>query len=163
MKILGVSQRASTKLLIIGENKMKDNATISSKVNNDQEQQGRENHTQNNLLKKFSVWWNTKVFPAIDKAFRNLFKMVCGIRINWTGILVLVILINMAQNGIMEDMPGIKWIVESAVRLIEWCFGILKSFISWFTNFLDSRFVNQMDILGILKWMANLLRDIFAV
>ena len=114
-------------------------------------------------LNKLFNWWNTRAYPALETGYKKLLAEIANIRINWGGILVMVILVIMAQNGAMDNMPNLKWFVESAMRLTEWCLNLLRSFIDWFVNFLDSKFVNMFDILGILEWAKNFLRDIFAL
>jgi len=132
------------------------------KMNNNNQQVVKENPVRD-IVNKFGKWWNTTAFPALKAETRSFFKAISRIRLNWTGILILVILTYMAQNGVLEGMPGIKWIVESAVRLMEWCMGILKSFIGWFVTFLESKPVDTVDIFNIFEVMANFLRDIFGI
>lgn len=111
----------------------------------------------------FENWWKTKAIPALTKANDDIDKALSEVHINWTGVLVLVILAYLAKNGFLEEMPSLKWLVESAVRATEWAINLLQSLIELFVNFLESKFINVFDIFGIFEWMANFLRKIFAL
>ena len=140
---------------------MKTNATIPTAVNErklvDQEALGQKK------VNMFENWRKTKAVPALDKANDDIVKALSGVHINWTGILILVILAYLAKNGYLEEMPSVKWLVESAVRAVEWAINLLQSLIELLVNFLESKFINVFDIFGIFEWMADFLRTIFAL
>lgn len=87
---------------------------------------------------KISNWVKTKLCPFVKTAMEDVWqeakalgRSLSKIHINWVVILALVILANMAKNGAMDDMPNLKWLLESAMRLIEWVIGLLRNLLKW--------------------------------
>ena len=110
---------------------------------------------------KISNWAKTKAWPLVKKVAdkvcqgaKALGRSLSKIRINWVAILALVILANMAKNGVMDDMPNLKWLLESAMRLIEWGIGLLRNMLKW---------VMDLPGLGIFEWFENWVKGIFAL
>lgn len=110
---------------------------------------------------KISNWAKTKLWPLVKKwadkvwqCAKALERSLSKIHINWLVILALVILANMAKNGAMDDMPNLKWLLESAMRLIEWGIGLVCNLLKW---------VMDLPGLGIFEWFENWVRDIFAL
>ena len=141
---------------------MENYATISDKVAEKTKTMKQEALGQSKV-NMFENWWKTKAVPALNKANDDIAKALSEVHINWTGVLVLVILAYLAKNGFLEEMPSIKWLVESAVRATEWAINLLQSLIELLVNFLESKFINVFDIFGIFEWMADFLRTIFAL
>ncbi len=108
---------------------------------------------------KFMNSFNTTAVPVIE----NLGKEISKIRINWFGILVVVILAYLAKNGYLNEMPHVKWLVESTIRLIEWLFGLLYSIMEGVTKGFDSKFCTSIDLFGIVEALNNWLKAMFAL
>lgn len=126
---------------------------------------GQKSETQDALGQskyyKISNWAKTKVWPLIKKAAdkvcqgaKALERSLSKIHINWVVILALVILANMAKNGAMDDMPNLKWLLESAMRLIEWGIGLLRNLLKWAVDFPG---------IGVFEWFENWVKNIFAL
>lgn len=113
---------------------------------------------------KFKNWYKNKVLPVQKKAVASVKKAFKKIPcLNWGAILVLVILSYMAQKGIMDDMPNIKWLLESTVRLVDWLFGLIRSICEWTIGVLDSEVANATDFFGIMEKFVNWMKGIFAL
>ena len=117
-----------------------------------------------NKSNKFKNWYKNKVLPVLKKAVASVKKAFKKIPcLNWGAILVLVILYYMAQKGIMDDMPNIKWLLESTVRLVDWLFGLIRSICEWAIGVLDSEVANATDFFGIMEKFVNWMKGIFAL
>lgn len=110
----------------------------------------------NRKQSKFGKWWKTKAWPWLkDKVISKIPSL--------RTILLLVILVYMANNGALKDMPNTQWMVECAVRLIEWIFGVFRWVVELFVGLLDSKFIDILDILGIFELLSNFMKMIFAL
>lgn len=110
---------------------------------------------------KIINWAKTNVWPLVkmtaDKILQGadaLCRSLSKVRISWLAILALVILANMAKNGMMDDMPNFKWLLESAMRLIEWGIGLLRNLLKW---------VMKFPGFGIFEWFENWVASMFAL
>lgn len=113
---------------------------------------------------KISNWAKTKLWPVIEKAASNichgakaLGRSLSSIHISWVAILALVILANMAKNGEVDNMPNLKWLLESAMRLIEWGIGLLRNLLKLAVDFMD------LPGFGIFDWFKNWVMNVFAM
>lgn len=125
-------------------------------------------HTQEALGQrkwyKFKNWYQTKALPVLKNALASVGKAIKNMPgLNWGAVLVMVVLAHMAKNGIMEDMPNIKWLVESTVRLIDWCFGLIRGLFEWVVGTAESELFSITDIFGILEMLTNWMKEIFAL
>lgn len=112
---------------------------------------------------KFMNWLDTTAAPNIKNAAISLCKEVSKIRINWFGVLVVVILAYMAKNGYLNEMPHVKWLVESAVQLMDWLLGLLHSLMEGITKGFDSKVITAFDPFGIFEALNNWLKAMFAM
>ena len=110
---------------------------------------------------KISNWVKTKLCPFVKTAMENVWheakalgRSLSRVHISWLAILALVILANMAKNGAMDDMPNLKWLLESTMRLIEWGIGLLRNLLKW---------VFDLSGLNIFDWFENWVKTIFAL
>lgn len=125
----------------------------------------RRNTTMENTMKKAlgTAWnlWNRKgvpfirnyIYPTIDALFESL---IHAFKISWVSILCLFCLYYLSRNGYLDEVPAIKWLVESAVRLIDWVFGVIKDFLGFSVNTPASPF-------SIFKPIQDWLKYIFAI
>ena len=142
---------------------MEDNNTTMPTLKVAQENEKQEALGQSKCYKVRNLA-NTKVWPVIEKAVskvcqgaKALGQSLSDIHISWVAILALVILVNMAKNGKMEDMPNLKWLLESAMRLTEWAIGMLRSLLKWAVDFMD------LPGFGIFDWFKNWVMNVFAL
>ena len=142
---------------------MEDNNTTMPTLNVAQKSENQEALRQSKCY-KVSNWAKTKLCPFVKTAMENVWQEAKGlgrsiskIHINWVVILALVILANMAKNGAMEDMPNLKWLLESAMRLIEWGIGLLRNLLKWAVDFMD------LPGFGIFDWFKNWVMNVFAL
>ena len=114
-------------------------------------------------------WWKLKdsfeekAWPRLQQAGSSVFatgrtagKRIARAKINWLAILAIVVLVYMAQNGMMDSMPELKWLIESTVRLIEWAIGLVHKFFRWGLNL-------PMPKLGVFEMLNEWLRAMFAL
>ena len=116
-----------------------------------------------NKWQKFQDWSKTKLFPWLNKTGNSIVnaleafgRRLLKIRVSWVAILAFVILASMAQNGNLDKMPELKWLIESSVRLIEWFVGLIRQFIKWTIDF------PKLDF-GIFEMFNEWIKEIFAV
>jgi hypothetical protein len=62
----------------------------------------------------------------------------------------------MAQNGMMDGMPELKWLLESTVRIIEWAIGLVHKFFKWGLNL-------PVPKLGVFETLNEWIRAMFAL
>ena len=91
--------------------------------------------------------WANKILDKMKIGVQKIQSSASRIRINWLSILVIIILANMAQKGMLDEMPNIKWLVESAVRGFDWLMGLFRELMKWlvefpYFNILDDFFKN---------------------
>ena len=87
-----------------------------------------------NKWQKLSDCSKTKLFPWLNKAgnsFVNALeragRRLLRVRINWLAILAFIVLSYMAEKGMLDQMPEVKWLIESSVRLAEWFVGLIHN------------------------------------
>ena len=121
----------------------------------------RRNTTMENTMKKAFNWWNSKgvpfirnyIYPAIDSLFESL---IHAFKISWVSILCLFCLYYLSRNGYLDEVPAIKWLVESTVRLIDWIFAVIKDFLGITVNAPVSPF-------SLFRPLQDWLKYIFAI
>ena len=121
----------------------------------------RRKTTMENTMKKAFNWWNSKgvpfirnyVYPAINALFESL---IHAFKISWVSILCLFCLYYLSKNGYLDEVPAIKWLVESAVRLIDWVFAVIKDFLGFSVNAPVSPF-------SLFRPLQDWLKYIFAI
>ena len=119
---------------------------------------------QNRKQSKFGNWWKTKAMPWLMDVFNQINMAMSKIRLpSLRTILLLVILAYMANNGALKEMPNTQWLVESSVRLIEGIFGAFRWIVEMVVEMLDSQFVDAIDIFGIIEFLSNIVKTIFAL
>ena len=118
-----------------------------------------------NTMKKAlgTAWnlWNRKgvpfirnyIYPTIDALFESL---IHAFKISWVSILCLFCLYYLSRNGYLDEVPAIKWLVESAVRLIDWVFAVIKDFLGITVNAPVSTF-------SLFRPLEDWLKYIFAI
>ena len=114
---------------------------------------------------KFGNWWKTKAMPWLTDAFSQVDMALRRIRLpSLRTILVLAILVYMANDGALENMPNTQWLVECSVRLIECIFGAFRWLVELFVvEVLDSKLIDAIDIFGIFELLSNFMKTIFAL
>lgn len=111
--------------------------------------------------RKFTSWTKNVAFPWISEKGKSALNAVKGInirlpklgKINWVGILVIVVLANMADNGMLDEIPNLKWFVETTVRLLEWIIGLLREFLKWL---IELPKFTIFSIEGLENWFRNM-------
>lgn len=86
------------------------------------------NWLTNSLVPAFKNVCQNQVIPAIESMCRGLAR--CA-RVSWVAILAFAILWVMCQNGLLDDLPNLRWLVQASGNLIDWVFGLIRSIISW--------------------------------
>lgn len=88
-------------------------------------------------------FWNKKAWPSIQKFWTESFvpgisafghALWRGARLSWVAVLAFAILWLMSQNGLLDELPNIKWMVQASGNIIDWVFGLLRSFVSWLAH-----------------------------
>lgn len=122
---------------------------------------GGKTSTANEKWHKFTSWTTDVAFPWILEKGKGVCNAVKGIairlpkfgKINWVGVLAIIILANMASNGMLDEMPNIKWLIETTIRLAEWLIGLLREFMKWLIELPKFTFFN---IEGLENWLRNM-------
>lgn len=113
---------------------------------------------------KFGTWWKNKAEPWLEECFKNLNVALCSIRLpRLSTILALAVLVYMAKNGALDEMPNAKWMVECCVRAMELVFGAFRWIVEQVIQVLDSEFVNIIDIFGLNEVLSNIMKAIFGM
>ena len=77
-------------------------------------------------------------------------KLAWATKMTFVGCLAPVILYMLAENGYMDGMPQLKWLISTEVRLVEWLISVFKSLIDFIVNDLT----NPLNLFpGFQDWM----------
>lgn len=76
------------------------------------------------------------------------------IRISYSAILALVVLGFLANKGLLDNVPNLKWFIESALRLVDALFGFLRGFLEW---------VFKQEPIGVIKPFFEWARTIWGM
>lgn len=122
---------------------------------------GGKTGTANEKWHKFASWTTNVAFPWILEKGKGVCNAVKGIairlpkfgKVNWVGILVIIILANMASNGMLDEMPNVKWLIETTVRLVEWLIGLLREILKCL---IELPKFTLFDIEGLENWLRNM-------
>ena len=96
---------------------------------------------------KAKPWLKNVAAPAFSKSMTVLARAT---KMTFVGCLALVILYMLAENGYMDGMPQLKWLISTEVRLVEWLISVFKSLIDFIVNDLP----NPLNLFpGFQDWM----------
>ena len=117
-----------------------------------------------NMLKKTAgtawKWWNSKGVPFIQNYIYPAIEAFCealvhAFKLSWASILCLCLLYYLSTNGYLDEVPSIKWLVNSTVRLIDWVFAVIRDFLGISVNSPVSPFNIIQPIQDWLKYIFN--------
>lgn len=138
------------------------NVAIAKMVANE-ENMSQEALGQNKWF-RFTNWTKTKAFPwmkekakKVDSAVKNIDIKLPRIRISWVTILAVIILATMAKNGMLDEMPNLKWLLETTIRMVEWLIGVVRSLLEWVIELPTPKFF------GIGEMFQDWMRNMFAI
>ena len=113
--------------------------------------------------RKLQDSFKENTWPRLQRAGSSVFstsrtagKRIARARINWLAIFAIVVLAYMAQNGMLDGIPELKWLIESTIRLMEWLIGLIHKFFRWGLNL-------PVPKLGVIEMLNKWLRAIFAL
>ena len=113
---------------------------------------------------KFTDWWKNKAEPWLTKRFSELNALLCKISLpSMKAILVLAVLVYLSNNGVLDEMPNVKWMLDCTVRLVEVIFGAFRWIVEQVIGVLDSQVVDTIDIFGINELLSNFMKHIFGM
>ena len=124
----------------------------------------RRKTTMENMLKKTVgtawKWWNSKGVPFIQNYIYPAVEAFCEVlihtlKLSWASILCLCFLHYLSTNGYLDEVPSIKWLVDSTVRLIDWVFAVIRDFLGISVNSPVSPFNIIQPIQDWLKYIFN--------